>query len=315
MLSLVQLVAGVVGLYFGAEWLVRGASRIAAHVRVSPLMIGLTVVAFGTSMPEMAAGVLAAWRGNTDIVLGNVFGSNVANVGLILGLTALFRVIPVSIGLLKREMPIMLAVTALAYGLAWWGSIGQLVGAAMFAALILFTWLTLRWSRDERKQVQAQSEPELGLEGKIRTRVEGAYVLAGLVTMTAGAHFMVEAAVDLATAWGVSQFLISASLVAVGTSLPELATSIVSVLRGETDLLVGNIVGSNIFNILGALGISAVVRPLPVPAEFLGIDLLAAPLFAIAMALVLLDRRVGRFQGAPLLVGYGAYVYLLLQRG
>ncbi len=315
MLSLVQLVAGVVGLYFGAEWLVRGASRIAVHVRVSPLMIGLTVVAFGTSMPEMAAGVLAAWRGNTDIVLGNVFGSNVANVGLILGLTALFRVIPVSIGLLKREMPIMLAVTALAYGLAWWGSIGQLVGAAMFAALILFTWLTLRWSRDERKQVQAQFEPELGLEGKIRTRVEGAYVLAGLVAMTAGAHFMVEAAVDLATAWGVSQFLISASLVAVGTSLPELATSIVSVLRGETDLLVGNIVGSNIFNILGALGISAVVRPLPVPAEFLGIDLLAAPLFAIAMALVLLDRRVGRFQGAALLVGYGAYVYLLLQRG
>lgn len=310
MTTALLLILGLAGLYYGAEWLVRGASHIAAALNVAPLVIGLTVVAFGTSMPEMVAGVVAAINGSTDIVLGNVFGSNIANVGLILGFAALIRAVPVQMKLLWREGPLMLAATLFVYYLAATGAIGRLAGLALFVGLIVFTGLTLRWARSDKEELAAEFEhfaeaPADGLWKEI------AWVVAGLVALTAGAQMLVTAAVDLARVLGVSEFTISVSMVAIGTSLPELATSLVAVSRGEHDVLVGNIVGSNIFNLLGALGLAALVRPVPVDPAIVAVDLPVVMAFAVAMLVALSTHRaVVRWEGALLLVGYVAYLTL-----
>ena len=195
-------------------------------------------------MPEMVAGGVAAWRGNTDIVLGNVFGSNIANIGLILGITALLRPIPVHTRVLRREMPIMLAVTVLVYLLASTGEIGRLAGVGLLGALLGFTWLTLRWARGETELAPTTAERERagiasGSAPQVHLGVECGRVVAGLVGLVVGAHLLVGSALQLARAFGVSEFVISVSVVALGTSLPELATSVVAAMRGETDVLVG----------------------------------------------------------------------------
>ncbi len=306
------LILGLASLYWGAEWLVRGACRIARALSVSPLVIGLTVVAFGTSMPEMVAGVVAAWNGSTDIALGNVLGSNIANVGLILGIAALVHAIPLRLKLLQREAPIMLITTALVYLLAARGTIGRLEGLALFLGLVGFTWLTLRWAHSEREEVSQefdQFEQELGLAVPGSLWTETLRLVAGLLALSVGAQLMVTAAVDLAGQLGVSEFLISVSMVAVGTSLPELATSLVAITRGEYDVLVGNIVGSNIFNLLGALGLAAVVRPIPVAPEIVALDLPIVLAFSLAMLAGLWTHRgIVRWEGGVLLAGYVAYL-------
>jgi len=312
--SLLLLILGLAALYQGAEWLVRGASRIAAALRVSPLVIGLTVVAFGTSTPEMLAGVVAAWNGRTDIVLGNVFGSNIANIGLILGLAAILRRIPINLALLRREAPIMLLATAAVYVLAARGSVGRLAGGVLFAGLVVFTSLAVRWARGAR--AAPKREFEQFSEDRSLTSSEGIAADAvrlgiGLVALALGAHLVVGSAVQLARQFGVSEFLISVSMVAIGTSLPELATSLMAVTRGEHDVLVGNIVGSNIFNLLGAFALSAMVRPLPVSTQILTVDLPVVVAFSLAMYLALWSRRaIVRWEGAVLLAGYLAYIAL-----
>ena len=313
MLDVAFLVGGIAALYFGAEWLVRGASRVAGAMNVSTLVIGLTVVAFGTSMPEMVAGLVAAGAGSTDIVLGNVVGSNIANVVLILGLAALFTVIPARANILRREVPFMVVTTGVVYALCATGEIGRVAGATLFAMLILFTWLALRWARKERdREFEAElerMEAELGLHEKTTLGTEIARLLAGLVTITIGAHLLVTAAIDIARDFGISEFLISVTMVAVGTSLPELATSIVCVMRNEQDVLVGNIVGSNIFNLLGALGLAAIVRPIPVDASIIAFDLPVVLLFTVAMGVGLFwHRGLVRWEGVALLTGYVAYL-------
>lgn len=345
-MTFLYLILGLIALSWGAEWLVRGASRIAASLRVSSLAIGLTVVAFGTSMPEMVAGGVAAWNGNTDIVLGNVFGSNIANIGLILGIAALLRPIPVHLRTLQREMPLMLAATVLVYLLARSGEIGGMAGVALVGALLGFTWLTLQWARGEtppaadattgtpsESPTGTPTEPPSGrpaggaaageeltppnlASGRSRLRhlgIECGRVMVGLLGLGVGAQLLVGAALQLAREFGVSEFVISVSLVALGTSLPELATSVVAALRGETDVLVGNIVGSNIFNLLGALGVAAMIRPIPVAGDIIGFDIPMVLLFSVAMTLGLgLHRAMVRWEGAVLLVGYVAYVGRLL---
>ena len=315
-LSALLLVIGVASLYFGAEWLVRGAARIASALRVSPLVIGLTVVAFGTSLPEMLACVVAAWQGATDIALGNVVGSNIANIGLILGLSAIMRPLAVSLKLLQREVPLMIAATLLLYGLAWMGVIGPFVGVALFVGLIAFTWLSLRAASAESRKVRREFErykvDELNGGEQERLARDVALVIVGLIALVVGAKLLVDAAVQIARALGVSEFAIAVSMVAVGTSLPELATSIVAALRRENDVLVGNIVGSNIFNILGALGLAAIVHPIPVNPAFLGFEFLALVFFTLAMAWVLQrDRVVVRAEGIFLFVAYLVYIVVL----
>ena len=313
-MTFLYLVLGLSILFLGAEWLVRGASRIATSLRVSSLAIGLTVVAFGTSMPEMVAGGLAAWRGNTDIVLGNVFGSNIANIGLILGITALLRPIPVHTRVLRREMPLMLAATVLVYLLASTGEIGRMAGVGLFGALLGFTWLTLRWARGETglaglAAADRGAGAAPGSTAPVHLGIECGRVIVGLVGLGVGAQLLVGSALQLARVFGVSEFVISVSVMALGTSLPELATSVVAALRGETDVLVGNIVGSNIFNLLGALGVGAMTRPLPVAGEIVAFDIPAVLVFSVAMTVGLgLHRAMVRWEGALLLAGYAAYL-------
>lgn len=313
---LVGLFVGVVALYLGAEWLVRGASRIAAAMDVSALVIGLTVVAFGTSMPEMVAGGVAAWNGSTEIVLGNVLGSNAANIGLILGLSALVRTIPVQRALFRREIPFMLLATVVVYTLGAQGGVSRVFGVLLFLSLVGFTVMALNWSRQEKAPTAvdaARLEQDLGLSGEIRVGREVGRVALGLVALTVGADLLVDAAVSLAREFGISEFLISVTMVAVGTSLPELATSIVAAIRDEADVLVGNIVGSNIFNLLGALGVAAVIQPIPVRPEVVAFDFPVVLAFSLAMTIGLFSGgRLNRWEGGLLLAGYVTYIGVMV---
>jgi cation:H+ antiporter len=314
LLSILFLLLGMAGLYFGAEWLVGSASRIALALGVQPLFVGLTVVAFGTSTPEMVVCVVAAFQGNTDVVLGNVLGSNIANIGLILGLTAVVAPVGVSSRLVQRELPFMLAVTLVFYGLAWRMSFGRLEGLLLVLSLLVFTRLALHWAVrqppaavTELKTIQQQMARRA-----LRVVRDVGLVVVGLAALTAGAQLLVVGAVDLARRAGISEFIIAATLVAVGSSLPELATSVVAALRRESDILVGNLVGSNVFNILGALGLAALVRPLRVSPSLLGFEFVALLIFTAAMALVLrTGHRVARWEGALLLIAYAGFVVVL----
>ncbi|MFW6198871.1 MAG: calcium/sodium antiporter [Acidobacteriota bacterium] len=313
-LSILAVVVGLAGLYFGAEWLVRGAGRIAVAFGVSPLVIGLTVVAFGTSMPEMVAGAVAAWNGATDVLLGNVIGSNIANVGLILGLAALLRPIPVELVLLRRELPFMLIVTLGVMGLATRGEFGPLDGILLVGALVAFTALALRWARGEGTTIAGEFEEFETARGfrDGNLAVDAGLVVAGLVVLTVGAQLLVNGAVTVARYLGVSEFLISVTMVALGTSLPELATSVVAAARDEADVLVGNIVGSNIFNLLGALGVGALIARVPVAGSILSFDMIVMLLLSLAMTVfVVRDRRITRLEGALLLAAYLVYLVLI----
>jgi len=312
--TLLFLILGVAGLYFGAEWLVVGASRIALSLNVAPLVIGLTVVAFGTSMPELVTGGQAAWTGNTDIALGNVVGSNIANLGLILGLSALIRAVPCGRQIFRRELPLMLLASVLVFVLAATGVISRFWGVMLCGGLLAFTWATLRFARRGRSKAKATDLGGTGLDpaAEVRVGIEIARAVAGLVALMLGAKLLVDAAIVLARNFGVPEFLIAASMVALGTSLPELATSMVAALRGEADVLVGNIVGSNVFNLLGGLGIAAAIEPVPVSEAVLNFDLPVMLVMTAAATIALYTyRRVQRWEGGVLLLGYGAYIVAL----
>ena len=303
---------GLVALSFGAEWLVRGASRIAVVLRVSPLVIGLTIVAYGTSTPEMMASVVAAVRGRADITLGNVLGSNIANIGLILGLVALIAPLRVSMRLMRRELPIMVGVTLLFYFLAWRLYFGRFTGVGFLLGLVVFTVLVLRWARREPETIQAEYESydRAGRRSEhpvLRTSI--LLAVGGMLVLFVGGDLVVRGAVPLARLMGISDIVIGASLVAVGTSLPELATALVAARRRQADIIIGNLVGSNLFNILGALGLSALIRPVQVAPSLLRFEFLALLLFTGAMAVVLYTgQRVSRAEGGVLLVLYVVFM-------
>jgi cation:H+ antiporter len=327
MLDWLLLLTGFALLAGGAEALVRGASRLAASLGVRPLIIGLTVVGFGTSTPEMVVSALASASGEPAIALGNVVGSNIANSGLILAIAALILPMRCDMQLLRRDAPIMIAVTMLALALSWTGRIARLEGLLMLAGLAAFVWLTLRWARSEPPRIEAEFAafehdrgwlPEDTAANRRRLRRERlthcVWIALGIALLVGGGHLLVESATALARRFGLSDAVIAATLVAVGTSLPELATSVVAALRREADISVGNIIGSNIFNLLGVLGLAAVIRPVPVPAAVRDFDLLWMAAFAAATALILrTGHRVTRLEGAALLAAYALFVFLLLR--
>ncbi|MCB1747747.1 MAG: calcium/sodium antiporter [Gammaproteobacteria bacterium] len=302
-----QATLGLVLLYFGGEWLVRGAAALAARTGISPLAIGLTVVAFGTSAPELVVSLQAALGGASDIAVGNVVGSNIANVGLILGIAALIRPLEVHVNVLRIDSPLMLAACVLMVALLLDGTVGRGDGAVLVTALVSYIGFTLWQSRRETAENQAEFAAALPADqGSIGRHL--LLVGAGLLALVGGGKALVTAAVALATALGVSQAVIGLTVVAVGTSLPELAASIVAALRGQGDIALGNVIGSNLFNVLGILGVTAVVTPLPrgeVGWDALGVMLL----FALAVwPLASTGRRLVRGEGALLLGAYGAYV-------
>ena len=318
-LTVLLFVAGLGLLVLGAEWLVRGASRLAAALGISPLVIGLTVVAYGTSAPEMAVSVKSAWAGQPDLALGNVVGSNIFNVLFILGASALIAPLVVSSQLIRLDVPIMIGLSFLTLVLAGDGSIGRLDGALLFAGAIAYTVFQIRQSRRESAAARAPQEEDPGAK-RSPAAVNLAFVGAGLLLLVLGSRWLVAGAVAFAHALGVSELVVGLTVVAAGTSLPEVATSILAALRGERDIAVGNVVGSNIFNLLAVLGLSALVSPggLPAPAALLRFDLPVMVAVAVACLPIFASGAViARWEGALFLsyyVAYTAYVVLAAQR-
>ncbi|HEV2131516.1 MAG TPA: calcium/sodium antiporter [Longimicrobiaceae bacterium] len=317
--TVVLLVLGLIVLVVGAELLVRGAARLAAAVGISPLVIGLTVVAFGTSSPELAVSVLASGSGQADLALGNVVGSNIFNVLFILGISALITPLVVAAQLVRWDVPLMIGVSVLLLLLALDGSVGRLDGMLLFAGIVAYTAWSVRESRKESAQASPAPEGDAGGESKKTPGyllVQVGLVVAGLVLLVLGSRWLVDGAVEIARLLGVSELVIGLTIVAAGTSLPEVATSILAALRGERDIAVGNVVGSNIFNILAVLGISGLVAPegVPVAAAALRFDIPVMIAVAVAcLPIFFTGHLIARWEGALFLAFYAAYtVYLTL---
>ncbi|MBQ7626679.1 MAG: calcium/sodium antiporter [Rhodocyclaceae bacterium] len=317
-----QFVFGVLLLVAGAEWLVRGAANLARACGVSALLIGLTVVAFGTSAPELAVSINAARQGTAGIAVGNVLGSNIANLLLVLGLSALLMPLAVNRQVLRQEMPVLIVATVLSVIFLLDGSMTRLEGGALFVLAVLYTvfqvWQVRRAGAPAQEGDDTHGDDEAAPAEESRGRgvlADCGLIVAGLVGLVWGADWLVQAAVEVARQLGVSEFIIGLTIVAVGTSLPEIATSLVAVRKGEGDLAVGNVVGSNLFNLLVVLGLTAVFArgAMPVPDAALEFDLwfmLVSTL--VCLPLMAAQQRVGRAQGALLLVWYAVYVLWLV---
>lgn len=312
MLYLEMLLALVV-LTLGADWLVRGATRLAARFGVSRLLIGLTVVAFGTSAPELAVSLGSSLTGKTDLAVGNVVGSNVFNVLFILGLSALVAPLGIARKLVRLDIPILIAVSLLLFVLALDGRVGRFDGLLLVAGALAYTVFSVRISRADA------SPEEAGASSRPAGRLafDLGWIVLGLVLLVFGARWFVDGAVELARGFGVSELVIGLTIVAAGTSLPEVATSVVAALRGERDVAVGNVVGSNLLNILAILGLCGLVAAegVAVSPAVLRFDL--PVMLAVAFAtlpLAIARGRIGRWEGLLFLVAYALYAgYLVLQ--
>lgn len=312
-LAIIYLLAGLVLLYYGAEALVRGSSSLALRLGLSPLVVGLTVVAFGTSTPELMVSLKAALAGQADISVGNVVGSNICNIGLILGICALVTPVATTSQIVRIDIPIMLAITAITIFLLADGTIGLPEGIFLTTLLVAYIVFSIGLAR---RQPADSLGTEFGEEVKISKRglaIDLLMVAGGLVLLVFGARFLVDGAVIIARTFGWTEALIGLTVVAVGTSLPELATSLVAAIKKEADIAVGNIVGSNIFNLLGILGITAIVHPLA--ATGIGrIDYAVMAAFALMLwPMAYHQKRITRVEGAILLAGYVAYVSWLVR--
>jgi cation:H+ antiporter len=316
-MTIVMLILGLVLLVAGAEGLVRGASRIALSVGISPLVVGLTVVAFGTSSPEMAVSVSAVSRGASDIAIGNVVGSNIFNILLILGLCALVVPLVISWRLVRLEVPLMIGISVLLWVFVRNGEVARWEAAILFAGAIGYTVWAIRASRKESAAAQEMSAP--GAEPPETPSpwyVNVAYVAGGLVLLVLGSNWMVDSAVEIAESFGLSELVIGLTIVAAGTSLPELATSILATIKGERDIAVGNVVGSNIFNILGVLGLSGMVAKTELQASSFvqDVDVPVMILVAAICLPVFFSGRnlMHRYEGFFFIVAYVVYVTYLV---
>ena len=311
-IAILYLALGLVLLYYGAEALVRGSSSLALRLGLSPLVIGLTVVAFGTSSPELVVSLKAGLTGQGNISVGNVVGSNICNLGLILGLCALVTPVATTSQIVRMDIPIMIAVTAFAIFLLSNGTLTRTEGTLLATLLLAYVIFSIRLARRQPADALGAEFGEAVKVSKRGLAVDLLMVAGGLVLLIFGARFLVDGAVIIARAFGWSEALIGLTVIAIGTSLPELATSLVAAVKKEADIALGNIVGSNIFNLLGILGITAMVTPL---AES-GISLLDYAVMAV-FALVLWpmayhQKRITRLEGAILLAGYATYVSWLV---
>jgi cation:H+ antiporter len=315
-LDVALLTLGIGVLYYGAEWLVRGSARLAASLGVSPIIVGLTVVSFGTSAPELVVCTVAALGGNPDLAIGNVMGSNLANIGLILGLTAIVRPLSVNARVVWREMPLMLMVTAALYPLAWDLRLSAGDGVILLIALAAYLVFVFQSVKDEAPEILGEYEDFMKASMRIGSLVhlpDVGWVIVGSACLVLGGYCIVEGAVQVAAGLGLSQVMIGLTVVAVGTSLPELATSLVAAARQEADIAVGNVIGSNIFNVAAVLGATSVLEPIQIPRHVLFRELPAVLLMSLLLFPLLRSGwRIRRWEGAILLGVYvGAGIFLL----
>jgi cation:H+ antiporter len=323
-LTFVWLVVGLVCLVFGAEWLVRGASTVATKLGVAPIVVGLTVVAFGTSAPEMAVSVSGALSGNADVAIGNVVGSNTFNILAILGLSAAISGLSIEQRLLKFDIPVLILITVVVYGFILNDVVGRVEGAVLFLGVIVYTvWLLRGARKGESPAVEAEyKEAVESVEGSTFSQslaFQIGLVLVGLALLVLGSQLLVNSATEIASALGVSDLVIGLTVVAAGTSLPELATSVLAAIRGQRDIAVGNVVGSNIFNLLAVLGASAAVSSngVAVNSEVIRLDfpvMLAATI--VLLPICWNGFMIKKWEGSFLVVFYIAYVaYLIMEAG
>lgn len=313
----VIFVCGLLLLYVGAEAMVRGASRLAALLGISAAVVGMTVVAYGTSAPELVVGIIASVKQQSALVYGNVIGSNIANLALVLGAGLLIGPIRINENFVRRRIPFLIGVTALFIVLSFFGSLGR-PAAGLFLAVL--AWYFYRELTNERRQLAASSpRPPMQTAGKAGFWWSLFYlflVIAGIVGLVVGAEMMVRSALVFARHYGISERIIGITVVALGTSLPELAATIVAAVRRETDLLIGGLVGSNIFNILIILGVCGLIRPIPVNLTEVRVDfifLLGLPVLLVG--LVLINPLLKRWMGALLLSLYALFMFLLWLNG
>ncbi|GIU33426.1 calcium/sodium antiporter [Shewanella schlegeliana] len=306
MFILLSILGGFLILTLGAEALVRGASQIALRLGLTPLIIGLTIVAFGTSAPELAVSVKSAIAGNSGIALGNVIGSNIANIGLILGITALIRPIKIESQMVRRDIPIMIAASLLFWSLLLDGGLSFWDGAILSALLVAY--LTFSYFTAEK---QTDDDVE---DTKQNPMLSVLFIVIGISMLVGGGILFVDGAVAMAQSFGISEVIIGLTIVAIGTSMPELVTSIVAALKGQSDIAIGNVVGSNLFNILGILGVTALIHPI-VGSEISNLDWVAMIAFAvILLPFAYTGLRIGRREAALLVLGYVVYIgYLVAQ--
>ncbi len=317
-MSLITFLLGLGALVLGAELLVRGASKLAFKLGVSPLVVGLTVVAYGTSAPELAVSMQSVISGQTDIAVGNVVGSNIFNVLFILGVSALITPLIVNQQLIRQEVPIMVGVSLLLPVLAYDGGLSRIDGMLFMTLLVAYTAFLIIQSRGQgaipETLVQEVGVIGSGWDSKFLAQV--ALIVAGLALLVFGARSLVEAAITIAKHLGVSEVVIGLTVVAAGTSLPEVATSVLAAIRGQRDIAVGNVVGSNIFNILGVLGVSAVVAPsaLAVAPAMTAFDIPAMLAVAVVcLPIFFTGNLIARWEGAVFVGLYVSYtLYLIL---
>lgn len=310
---------GLTSLTLGADWLVTGASRVAEQRGVSPLLVGLTIVAFGTSAPELVVSTAAVLADRPGLAVGNVLGSTVANVGLIIGLGAIIRPIYVHRKLLRREAPLMVLVLAAVMVFASNGVIGTLDSLILVTGFALYMAYLVRWGKSETQTGQFQAarieEKERQLSVIRRPYLNWLRVLFGLGLLLAGATWMVDSATTIAYAYGVPEEVIGATMVAVGTSLPELASTVAAAARGLGDIAIGNVIGSNIFNLGLVLGTAGLLHPLYLTPGMVVSQVVPAMVFSLVLIpLAYTGEKVTRWEGALLLLGYGFFLYSILPR-
>lgn len=314
MLSITVLIfiVGLIALYFGANWLVKGASSLAISWNVQPVIVGLTVVAFGTSLPEFVVSFIGTLRGLSDIALGNIVGSNIANIGLILGLSALIFPLSVHMKLVKVETPFMIFVSILLFVVSINKIISRLDSILFVVIFAVYIFYTITISKKEAEDVQKEYKEFLQKRGSVVK--DSILLIIGLVVLILGAEILIRSAVSIARAVGISELVIGMTIVAVGTSLPELATSTVAALKKEADISIGNIIGSNIFNILFILGVTGALQPIPVNPEAVKLHM-PIMIFFCLLLFIFMGRGgiLSRPRGALLLILYAAYVTSLLK--
>ncbi len=322
-----QITFGFIGfflLYYGAEWLVKGSSSLARGLGITPIVIGLTVVAFGTSTPELVVSVVSAVKSKSMIAVGNVVGSNICNIALVLGISALFQPIASHPTVVRRDIPIMVAIALYLLVLSADSRIGRLEGVTLVAGIALYTFLNYYWASKPGSQKTAERVEALAGEvaemGYVSSRSRQLLMIgAGVAGVVIGADLVVDTAVIVMTALGVSEKFIGLTIVAFGTSLPELATSVVAAMRKEMDISIGNLVGSNVFNLLSVLGMAALVRPISIPGGFyasgLWIDYLVMILIsALPFFMMRTSFTITRRDGGILLGCYTVYLAYLIVR-
>lgn len=301
---IIGLLIGTVALYFGAEWIVHGGSHLAHRMGISRIAIGLTIVAFGTSLPELIVSVLAALEGSSSIAIGNVVGSNVANVGLVLGLSTLIFPISYHYKNINRDLWIYLLSCAVMIFFIFDGKVQRIEGLVLFFGLIGYLILCMKRPHPILSEVDFST-----LDPKIKCTL---MLIGGIIVLSVGAQIFVDGAIALAVHFGISKVAIGMSVVALGTSLPELATSAVAAFRKEHGISIGNIVGSNIFNILCVIGITAGIQPLNAPREILSMEIPFMVMFGLVLIpLGIISHPISRISSLILLAGYVAFIYLL----